>query len=209
MNNAWVCQSSCPELLSIMTLCRLVLFCFSIFGGAQGFFPDAEKAAKELGNSAKIVADSTAKTMESVRHDVNYLRTYFVSKVWPSVRNTLGGARNDSAELKTVLVKETLAEVNSTLQEFRRVLNQAEGLIVRLAPGVNLLIFLCAALVCRKISSNIRDERTTHGSVPVVWAVLAYAELSVVQFVYWTCNLVVILSVFHMIKRSGDMDIWH
>lgn len=131
------------------------------------------KGSSRAGKAAQSVADSTAETLAALRNDVKQVRTFLIEEAWP--------------------------DVNTTLVKFQGVLDRAEELILTLTfttKVLALLIFLCAALVCKHILSKYARQKTTKRGESGITVTLEEVFL---QLMYWICLLMAGVLVFHLI----------
>lgn len=131
------------------------------------------KGSSRAGKAAQSVADSTGETLAALRNDVKQIRTFLIEEAWP--------------------------DVNATLVRFQKVLDRTEELILTATfttKVLALLIFLCAALVCKHILSKNARQKT---SLKRESGITVTLEEVFVQLIYWICLLMAGVLVFHLI----------
>ena len=132
------------------------------------------KGGYKVGEAAESTADHAGRALDAISNDVN--------------------------ELKTNFIREIGLNVTATLVRFQEVLGRADELIITwtfATKFVALLAWLSAVLVCKKIASENSNTRRGRNRL-----VLVTLEELILQFLYWTFMLMVLVLAVHLVGET-------
>ena len=151
--------------------------------GGLGIF----KGGSGAGRAAKSMAASTAETMASLRNDVKEIKEHLIKEVWPRLNETLDDVQEVLRETQTFIVTGTFT-----------------------VKVLALLFIVLAAYFIGKQRTALKWQKTAYSRSPTrvggsTADIAGALEGIFLQFLYWSCLLMAIVLVLHLIQEVFDV----